>query len=379
MKKSYLLGVTAIALTFSSFGQVKTIDEQEIQAGSGVFFGATMDDGLSQLTMTMKGPDDRWCGLGFGSFMSNADVLLYTDGKVGPGAHPLDAWDYDLSAQNAAGVVKDGIENWTITSNTVAAGVRTVIATRALNSGDPIDHVLNFSDATVDVIWAKGDGAGFTLGYHGGANKGVVTLAWSVPDVTEPALSVTPFNPADNQIDVAIATNLTATFDEDVVAGIGSIELRLTSTDALVESFDVTTDATFTGNQVSLNPATDLVFLENYYVVIPNGAIEDVVGNVYSGFSDNTTWNFTAIDEISGIDELFESFQISLNNSGDIVITNLTSEDYSVELVSINGQILENIKVASKTKIIKGDKFNNQSILVHVITENGSISKLIKL
>ncbi|MCO4813690.1 MAG: Ig-like domain-containing protein [Flavobacteriales bacterium] len=497
MKKSYILGtllIVSIGLTLNTFGQVKTIAEQELQVGSGVFFEATMDNGTSQLTMTMKGPDDRWFGVGFGLGMVNADVLIYTDGKV-TATHALGATDYVLNATSAAGVSKDANDDWTIVSENAAAGVRTIVATRALNTGDTDDHILNFADATVNVIWAKGSTASNTLAYHGAGNKGTSTLTWLAPDVTEPALSLAPFSPADDQIDVAVATNLTATFDENIAAGIGNIELRLlsndalveafdvttnatftgsqvslnpaadliflenyylvipngaiedlagnvyagfsdnatwnftaidadvtepalslapfspaddqinvavatnltatfdenisagsgnielrlSSNDALVEAFDVTTNATFTGSQVSLNPAADLIFLENYYVVIPNGAIEDVAGNVYAGFSDNATWNFTAIDELSGISELSESFTISLNNSGDIVIANLTSEEYSVKLISINGQILDNIDVTSSMTIIKGDRFNNQSIIVQVITKNDSMSKLIKL
>lgn len=381
MKKSYILGtllIVSIGLTLNTFGQVKTIAEQELPVGSGIFFEASMDNGTSQLTMTMKGPDDRWFGVGFGLNMANSDVLIYTDGKV-TATHALGATDYVLSAQNAAGVSKDANDDWTIVSENAAAGVRTIVATRALNTGDTEDHVLNFADATVNVIWAKGSTASNTLAYHGAGNKGTSTLTWLAPDVTEPALSLAPFSPADDQIDVAVATNLTATFDENISAGSGNIELRLLSNDALVEAFDVTTNATFTGSQVSLNPAADLIFLENYYVVIPNGAIEDLAGNVYAGFSDNATWNFTAIDELSGISELTESFTISLNNSGDIVIANLTSEEYSVKLISINGQILDNIDATSGMTIIEGDRFNNQSIIVQVITKNDSMSKLIKL
>ena len=326
--------VACLALTYGAFGQIKTIAEQVLLAGPGeVTFAASMDQGTSQITITSKGPDDRWFGTGFGVTMANADVLIYTDGRVGA-MHALGATDYNLNAQNAQGVERDASQDWNIVSNTVAGGVRTIVSTRALNTGDVNDdYIINFADATINIIAARGNSVDYTLSAHGPGNRGSTTLTWAEIDETPPALSAAPFIPADNQIDVALGTNLTATFDENISAGSGNIELRLLSNDAVIELFDVNSNAVFSGNQITLNPASNLTEATDYYVVIPNGAIEDMANNVYAGFTDNSTWNFTTLT----LDIIAPELDISPFNPADDQIdvtlgTNLTvtfNEDIS--------------------------------------------------
>ena len=283
-----------------SYTQIKTIPEQEVQAGSGIFFGASMDQLTSEITVTMKGPDDRWFGVGFGLSMADADVLMYTDGKVGA-MHPLGASDYDLNAQNTNGVDQDANQDWTIISDNATGGTRTINASRTLNTGDVIDHIINFNAPSIDIIWAKGNSADYTLSYHGASNRGTTTFSWQVQDITPPSLIVAPFSPADDQIDVSLSTNMTVSFDEQVSAGAGNIELRLLSTNNIVEIFDVTTNVTFSANQLTINPTSNLSPLTDYYIIIPNGAIEDIAGNAYSGFNDNSTWNFTTLDNTGDV------------------------------------------------------------------------------
>ena len=152
--------------------------------------------------------------------MADGDAIIYTDGKVGA-MHALGVWDYDLNAQNAAGVDKDAQDNWSVSSNTTNLGVRTIVASRNLNTGDPIDHVINFGDASLNLIWAKGNTASNTLAYHGAGNRGSASIPWTIPDLTPPQLGVTPFLPADNSIDVSLGTNGIITFDENIALGAG--------------------------------------------------------------------------------------------------------------------------------------------------------------
>ena len=187
MKINSILTIcTTVVLTMNTAlvsAQTKTIANTELQNGSGMFFSASMDNGTSEITMTIQGPDDRWISVGFGLVMSSADVLTYTDGKAGA-MHALDVWDYNMNSQDATGVTKDAQQDWTIVSNTVATGVRTIIATRALNTGDGFDAILNYTDATINVIWAKGSQAGNTLAYHGAGNRGFAVLTWMDPSAS---------------------------------------------------------------------------------------------------------------------------------------------------------------------------------------------------
>ena len=341
MKTNYLLRVIAALTLALNVGvvsaQTKSIPVTEVAASSGVFFSAVMDNSSSTITMTMSGPSDRWFGMGFGLTMSNADVLIYTDGKAGA-MHALDVWDYDLNAQNAGGVDQDSQQDWTVSSNTVLTGVRTIVATRDLNTGDAIDKVLTFADATVDVIWAKGNAVSNTMAYHGAGNKGSTTLNWVSPDVTPPSLVVSPFSPADEATNVLVATNLAVTFDEDVAVGTGNIILKQLSDDAVVETFDVTGGlATISGATVTINPTSDLANNTSYYVTIDNGAIDDLAGNSYVGIADNSTWNFTTEASV-GIVELenFIDFKIVENV---LSITNESDIQYDLKLVSLSGKV----------------------------------------
>lgn len=298
MKIKTGLFVISSLVTSASISQTKEISETELQTGSDVFFAATMEQSSSLLTVTIKGPDDRWFCAGFGLSMSDADALIYTDGKQGA-MHNLEPTDYYLSAQNGNGVNKDANQDWTITSNSVQGGLRVIQATRALNTGDTEDHAISFNDASADIIWAKNSTADHTLSYHGGGNRGVVTLNWQTVDVTPPVLASNGLSPADDEIDVSLGTPLTITFDENVMQGTGSMELRLASNNSLVESFDVTSSVQFSGVQASMTPSSPLSSLTDYYIVIPAGSITDASGNPFQGITGVTDWNFTTMDVAS--------------------------------------------------------------------------------
>ena len=337
---NFILSISTITLSQLAFSQTKIITEQELGVLSGVYFSATMDQPSAEITITMKGPDDRWFGTGFGFSMFDADVLIYTDGKVGA-MHPLGTMDYYMNSNSAMGITVDTSQDWTIISNTTSAGVRTIQASRALNTGDSDDHVLNFSDASLNVIWAKFYVSGYTLDYHGAANRGTVTLNWQIPDLVAPSLIVNPFVPNDDQTDVTLSTDLIVNFDENIVVGTGNIELRLLATNTVVESFNVTTDAQISGSQLTLNPSSYLLSFTDYYVVIPNGAIEDSTGNIYSGFTDNATWNFTTLDLSTDITQPSIGMVpfSPADNSVDIDLNSVLTVSFDEDIMAGNGSL----------------------------------------
>ena len=112
-------------------------------------------------------------------------------------------------------------------------------------------------------------------------------------DTTPPTLSSTL--PANNATNVLANADLVATFDETIVAGSGSIELRRSSDASLVESFNVTSSPrlAFSTAQLIIQPTNDLPTGQQYYVLIPAGAIKDTSGNNYAGITNNTGWKFT--------------------------------------------------------------------------------------
>jgi uncharacterized protein len=124
----------------------------------------------------------------------------------------------------------------------------------------------------------------------------VVSSSAIVADTTPPTLLSS--SPSDGAAGVALAENITLTFNEPVqmVTGGGAIELRRTSDNSLVESFtqaDVGTKITVAGATVTLNPTADLSGGTGYYVTVANNAIEDLAGNDFAGFSAPADLNFT--------------------------------------------------------------------------------------
>nr|MDJ0713195.1 Ig-like domain-containing protein [Prochloraceae cyanobacterium] len=100
--------------------------------------------------------------------------------------------------------------------------------------------------------------------------------------------------PADNAADVAVNDNIVLTFSENIQPGTGNIVIK-NANGTVAETFDVATSTqlTFNGDTVTIDPTNNLNFSTDYYIEITNGAITDTVGNNYEGIADATTLNFT--------------------------------------------------------------------------------------
>ena len=101
-------------------------------------------------------------------------------------------------------------------------------------------------------------------------------------------------SPANNATNVLTDADFVATFNETIVAGSGSIELRKSSDGSLVQSFTVASSSqlTFSTAQLIIQP-TNVLATGQYYVLIPAGAIKDTAGNSFAGINSNTGWKFT--------------------------------------------------------------------------------------
>ena len=165
--------ITLIFYFLSAFaiGQTNSTGMVTLSNTSGLEYMAQIDVTSSEVTLTLVGPDDRWLGLGFDaqSMTSGKDVVIF-DGTnltdrtfVGVGSTPT----------------LDANQDWTIQSNSASGGVRTVVGTRALSTSDPSDYDFNLTDTSLDVVWARGNGT-FSLGYHGGSNKGPTTIGFTL-------------------------------------------------------------------------------------------------------------------------------------------------------------------------------------------------------
>ncbi|MDP3671019.1 MAG: Ig-like domain-containing protein [Telluria sp.] len=127
-------------------------------------------------------------------------------------------------------------------------------------------------------------------GISGPTAYGFSTSAFN--DTVAPALL--SMSPADNATSVATGANLILTFNESVLAGSGDIVLyNANGTIAKSMAVSDTSQIVFAGTTVTINPFTDLVAGNSYYLAIAAGAIRDIAGNAYGGLSGATAYNFT--------------------------------------------------------------------------------------
>jgi hypothetical protein len=61
----------------------------------------------------------------------------------------------------------------------VVSGVRTIVATRPLDTGDANDYTFSAEEGTLSLIWARGSSNSFSYGYHGSSNRGVVNATFT--------------------------------------------------------------------------------------------------------------------------------------------------------------------------------------------------------
>jgi hypothetical protein len=113
---------------------------------------------------------------------------------------------------------------------------------------------------------------------------------------TETAPVVQSLSPADGSTNVSRTTNFVATFDKTISRGTGTIRLREGSASGtIIESYDAatnTTNLTYSGTQLTINPSSTLGYYKQYYPVIPSGAV--------AGYGGISTWNARTVNTTLG-------------------------------------------------------------------------------
>lgn len=155
------------------------------------------------VTMTMVRPDNSWLGVGpgitTGLGMGNLgdDAIIYSDAGLS-----------DRNMRSGTGTPNvDSVQNWTIISNNLNAGVRTLVATRNRDSGDSNDYIFPNTATSFSVLFAYGSSS--SLGYHGNGNYGAQLANLTLSnDVFERELSFKIFpNPTSNSLNIKTGNN----------------------------------------------------------------------------------------------------------------------------------------------------------------------------
>ncbi len=167
MKKITLLLFSLLA-TSSFLGQTYSTGTVTLTTG----FTAKIDVTSTVVTLTLIGPSTDWLGLSFNSTQMDdvgTDVVIF------------DGTNMSDRTFNGQGVIPplDATQNWTVSSNTITTGVRTVVATRARNTGDANDYAFSASAQSLNMVWARRAGS-LGIGYHGGGNCGVTVVNFTL-------------------------------------------------------------------------------------------------------------------------------------------------------------------------------------------------------
>lgn len=154
---SFLFATTLFAQTFST-GTVT------LRAG----YTAKVDVSPTLVTITQIGPSDRWFSLAFNnSGMGSGDIVAF-----------INAANISDRILSGTGVPSaDAVQNWTTISNTIATGVRTVVSTRALNTGEAGDFVFSNTASSLGLGWSMSLSASFTLASHNGSGTNAGQVA----------------------------------------------------------------------------------------------------------------------------------------------------------------------------------------------------------
>ncbi len=126
-----------------------------------------------------------------------------------------------------------------------------------------------------------------------------VVVAQDISIVTADVPAVASLTPANGASDVATTTGLTIAFTKAVTPQAGDIEIREADGGALTEAIDVAGENVGGGgtSTITLQPSAPLAEGVRYYVTVPGTAFKDSAGNLYEGFTNDTTWTFTTADE----------------------------------------------------------------------------------
>ncbi|MEQ8415692.1 MAG: Ig-like domain-containing protein [Imperialibacter sp.] len=121
-------------------------------------------------------------------------------------------------------------------------------------------------------------------------------------DITGPLTS--SLTPGDGGTGIFVDASLVLTFNEPIKAQAagGTVSVKRLSDNAVMlagQPKTNTTDFTVAGSTLSIHlSGASLAYETGYYVTIDEYSIEDLAGNYYLGFADNTTWNFTTATAI---------------------------------------------------------------------------------
>ncbi|MFY1046774.1 T9SS type A sorting domain-containing protein [Chryseobacterium sp. GP-SGM7] len=170
MKKVLL----ALSVVFANFAMAQFTTGTVSLGSTGMT--VKLDTSSTLATLTLTGADTSYLGIGFGN--SGEGMQTGKDGFIYNSLSTTNTnLDYTFAGINVTPNA-DAAQDWTITSNTVTSGTRTIVATRSLAGGSG-DTAFTNTNSTINIFYAKGTSTTLANNYHGGGNRGYVMLTRS--------------------------------------------------------------------------------------------------------------------------------------------------------------------------------------------------------
>jgi Bacterial Ig-like domain/Lamin Tail Domain len=113
------------------------------------------------------------------------------------------------------------------------------------------------------------------------------TTAGALDTAAPTLVSTSPLNNASG----VTSSRVVLTFNEPVMAGVGSITISNGADTRTINVTDIT-QVTFSGNTANINPSADFLKGSTYNVQLPSGVIKDASGNPFAGIANATTLSF---------------------------------------------------------------------------------------
>ena len=192
MKKTLL--ILYLITSSSLFAQSFSTGTQTLS--SGLTANINIDNDTGTTTLTLAGPSNKWFGIGFGNSNMNGTDIFMTNGSS-----IRDAYSTSNGQPQADSSQESG--DWTLVSNTVSSGTRTIVATRANDTGNSNDYTFSASAGSLTVIWAIGSSTEYA--YH--SVRGATALSVSLGISENNLLSFEMYpNPVSDLLNIQLPT-----------------------------------------------------------------------------------------------------------------------------------------------------------------------------
>lgn len=171
---------------------------------------------------------------------------------------------------------------------------------------------------------------------------------------TAPTLSNT--YPVDGNINSKENQTINFTFDRTVQAHVGNVFLYSANANTLIETYNITSNATFNGNTVSFDIRSLLEPSSAYYITTSNNVIKDATGLKYPGINSSSDWNWTTAADFSPIipntipQGNWNYLSIQISNPLQLIVGKLNQSNlYTLKIESLDtvGNIKSNVSAGT--------------------------------